>query len=141
GGAVPRSLRVPRERELATDPVVGPVLVEHDLVAGLEGLVPGGEGLRRLPAELGIATLHQVEAVVVEAEPDVEPVLLDAVPSSFVAAARALSAQAPPELVNGHLEALAPLRGGGELVCRGQGACAATEDGDLRPAVTHGCPA
>ena len=54
-------------------------LHERRLVGSLEGLLERGQGRARRPAQLLVHATHLPERVVVEAEPVVEPVLLDAV--------------------------------------------------------------
>ena len=106
-------------------------VVEDELVTALEGVVEARERSARRPSELLVGVAHQPERVVVEAEPDVQPVLLDPVGVCGVAAARALAAEAPAELVDRHLEALAQLRRGGQLEGGGHAADATAEHGHL----------
>src|SRR6185369_3001830 len=63
-----------------------------------EGLAPIGEAARGgIAAELAVAFAQQPKGVLVEAHPDVKPVLLD--PAGGAASGSALAAEAPPELV------------------------------------------
>ncbi len=128
---------VAREGEGEGLPAVALAVVEDDLVAALEGVVEGGEGGAGRAGELGIGVAHEAEGVVVEAEPDVEAVLLDAVGDFRVATAGALAAVAPAELVDGDVVALAQLLRGGQLEGRGHPSDATAEDCDLRAPV--GC--
>ena len=59
----------------------------------------GAAGSVRRPVELGVALAQQPEGVLVVAEPQVQPVLLD--PAVRTAAARSLAAEAPAPLVDG----------------------------------------
>ena len=101
----------------------------------MEGLVERGERLARRAPELLVGISHQPERVVVEAKPDVQAVLLDAVALGGVASARALAPEPPAELVDGDLEALAQRGCGGELEGGAQAADPAAEHGHL-----HGSP-
>ena len=58
-------------------PAVALTVVEHEPVAGLEGVVDGRQRRAGLASELLVGVAHQPEGVVVEAEPDVQAVLLD----------------------------------------------------------------
>ena len=109
-------------------PAVALAVVQDELVAGLERVVEARERGAGLAAELRVGVAHQPEGVVVEAEPDVQPVLLDPVRVSRVAAARPLAAEPPAELVDGDRVACAQLRGGGQLESRGEAADAAAQD-------------
>ncbi len=107
--------RARRERAGARDPAALPVLVDDDVVARLEGRVPRRQRRLGRAPELLVALLHRVERVVVEAEPDVQAVLEDAVGHRALAAARALAAEPPAGLVDGDLVAVAQLGRGGQL--------------------------
>ena len=123
--------RVARRLEAEALPAVLVGVVEDDLVAGLEGLVPGGERLAGLALELLVGAPHDPEGVLVEAEPDVQPVLLDPHVVVGVAPAGALAAEAPAELVDGDVVLLAELLGARQLIGGDDGGNASAEDGDL----------
>ena len=112
-------------------PAVALAVVEDEPVAGLERVVEARERGAGLAAELRVRVAHQPEGVVVEAEPDMQPVLLDPVRVSRVAAARPLAAEPPSELVDGDRVARAQLRGRCQLESRGESADAAAQDGYL----------
>src|SRR6185503_8402635 len=117
-------------------PVAEPIH-DGDVGGRCEGVLPGGDRTPPgLAPELGVALAHQLEGVLVEPHPDVQPVLLDAV--SGTAARRTLAAEAPADLVDRDLEASFE-RGAGELEGGGHGGAAAADDGDLRGPDHAGC--
>ena len=126
----PRNAVVVRELEVPWDPaVVFGVVAEDDLVGGMEGVAPGAQRGIGGPIELFVDAADDIEGVFVEAEPDVEAVLLDPLcPGDISPPAGALAAQPPAELVDGDVVALAQLWRRGELEGRGQAACSATKD-------------
>ena len=70
--------------------------------------------------ELRVALLHERQRVVVEAEPDVQPVLLDALVTIAVAPARPLPTEPPAVLDNGDVEGRPQRRGAREGMGGGQ---------------------
>jgi hypothetical protein len=87
------------------------LLIERYVVAALKGnhppVIPDRE------ARLLIGTSQHTERVVVEPEPDVQAVLVDALtttPGMRRSPARPLTPQLPPALVNRHVKAGAPRR-------------------------------
>ncbi|OLE36556.1 MAG: hypothetical protein AUG48_07010 [Actinobacteria bacterium 13_1_20CM_3_68_9] len=116
-----QSARIPRPQEVRRDveaermPAVVLSVVKNETITALEGILEGRQRRAARPAELLVGVAHEPERVVVEAEPDVKPVLLDPGASRLVAAARALAAEPPTGLVDGDREALAKLRSRSEL--------------------------
>ena len=129
--AVAGAQEVARAVEGMAVPAVALAVVEDQPVAGLERVVEARERGAGLAAQLRVGVAHQPEGVVVEAEPDMQPVLLDPVRASRVAAARPLAAEPPSELVDGDRVARAQLRGRCQLESRGEAADAAAQDGYL----------
>jgi hypothetical protein len=92
----------------------------------LEGVPPAGDGHPlRIAIELRVAIAHQPKRIFVEAEPDVQSVLLDA--PGRTAARGTLAAQSKALLVNGHLVAPFEL-GAGQLEGGGHRGATATDD-------------
>ena len=117
------------------------VLIEEDeIVAAGERLLPGGQRRLRIPTELGVGPLHQVERVVVEAEEHVQTMLFDALVLLDVATARGLATQSPSRRVHGDLVTGTQLFCGGEFERRGDGSGATTEDSNTRGRSCHRCP-
>src|SRR5512132_2344191 len=92
-------LREPRH------PAAPPRLLHDEQARPLEGVLDRADRARRVARELVVALAQQPEGVVVEAQPDVQAVLLDALMRA--APAGALAAESPAELVDG--DALVPL--------------------------------
>jgi hypothetical protein len=108
------------------DPLVPPRLEQDQAVERVETVV---QLAQRAFLQLAIAAVHQPEGVLVEAEPDVQAVLLDA--PFGRPAARALAAQAPAALVDRDGVAVAQLLRGGQLERRGQSRGPAAEHGHI----------
>ena len=105
------------------------VAVGHaDEIVFLERIFPGRDPAIGIPVEFLVTLPQKPERVFVKAEPDVQPVLFDAVGGT--AARRALAAQPPAELIDGDVEA-ALVFGAAELERGGHGGAAATDHGDL----------
>src|ERR1700689_613567 len=119
-------------------------IVEDHLVTALEGVLQRGERMRGRSLELCVGFAHYAKGVFVEAEPDMQTVLLDALAlvGVEVAPAGALAPQAPAGLIDGDLEAIAQL-GRGQLEGCGDRGRSAAEHGDLGalgPRVHYPCP-
>ena len=83
------------------------------------------------PVELLKRRAEHPECTVVEAEPDVQSVLLDSSPLPAVAPARALATESPAALVDGHLEALTQF-GSGQLERRRDRCGSTAKHGNFR---------
>jgi hypothetical protein len=123
----------------AAEPVapLGPgAILEADVGRRLDGVAPGQDRCARVgagPVQLGVALAQEPEGVLVEPEPDVQPVLLD--PAVATAAAGTLAPEPPSSLVDDDaVEAPAPA-GLTEPPRGGEPAHPATEDGDPGTAV------
>jgi hypothetical protein len=123
-------LGVGRELELPGLGAAADVLLEHEVAVRLPGLVPARERRAAGPRELVVHRLHHRERVVVEPEEQVEAVLLDPIGARRVAAARALAAEPPAQLVDRDVVALAPAGRAGQVERGGHRAGAAAEDRD-----------
>ncbi len=110
---------------------------EEQVVERLERLLDGGERRVRLAQperrHLLVAVAHQPEGVLVEAAPDMQPMLEDAVALALLAAARALAAEPPAHLVDGHLMRLAQLWIAHDRIGGGDCSHPAADDRDLLP--------
>ena len=100
------------------------VLQEQVRVRADEGALHGGQRVVGRTSQLVVHLAHHPKRVVVEAEPDVEPVLLDAAMLEQVAATGSLAAETPPQLVDGHVVAARR-----EFKRRGEGAQSSTQNG------------
>ena len=121
--------------EGAQDPAALPLLAEHDLRHGHEVVL---DTVRRV--QLGVRAPHQAERVLVEPEPDVQAVLLDAVAFLGVAAARPLAPEPVAQRVDRHLVALPQLGRGRQLERRRQTGDTAAQDRHARRLAVHGAP-
>src|ERR1044071_1703883 len=90
----------------------------------LERVLPRRQRLMRIAIQLAIHGAHHPKRVRVEAHPDVQAVLFDAIAGVGIAAARALAAETPAELIDGDVVMRREPIGGGHR------AGAATEDCD-----------
>src|SRR5262245_47184135 len=112
---------VDREQDWPVTRRARDVLLEGPDAAARERLLDAAEGpIRgRAPLQGREQTVHHAERVLVEPEPDMESVLLDALAALVVASAGTLAAQAPSHLVDGDVVLVAPARPGlGEPVHR-----------------------
>jgi hypothetical protein len=75
--------------------------------------------------------LHHVQAVRVHVPEEMDAVLLDALAGLAIPAARALPAEPPPELVDGHVVPLLPALLRGQMEGRGEARRPASEDVDV----------
>src|SRR5207248_8092378 len=94
-----RRVRVRREIEVMRHPAAAIVLVLHAFAVRLEGVAPRCQRRAGFSPELLVAAAHDPECVVVEAEPDVQAVLLDPLPERSISPACTLAAQPPTERV------------------------------------------
>ncbi len=115
---------------------VRPLVRQRHMAVGEEGVAPVGDrAVGGVAPELLVALAHQPEGVLVVAQPEMQPVLLDAV--GRAAAGGPLAAQ-PPALLVDRDPVAAPVLGPGELEGGGDPRAAAADDGDLdRPAAAH----
>jgi hypothetical protein len=138
--------RVPRPIVVVVEEIRHPqapraavVICDRELVQGTdavrdvrEGQVPARIALVCTAVELAMTAVEQPERVLIEAEPDVQAVLLD--PLMGTASARALAPEAPPLLVEGdRLVVLLPVLPVGQLQGGGDAAGAPAEDRDPGP--------
>src|SRR5262245_54736358 len=112
-------------------PLAALAVVEHEPIATLEGLLERRQRMLGSPIELPQRRPDHLEGVVVEAEPYVQSVLLDASSLFAVAPARTLATESPAALVDGDLEALAQF-GSGQLECRPDRRRPAAQYGNFR---------
>src|SRR5829696_8627506 len=65
------------ELDRKVKPLILESLLEDDEAVWLEGIVPGRQRSAYWPSQLVVAAANEPERVVVEAEPDMQPVFLD----------------------------------------------------------------
>src|SRR5829696_1971493 len=97
----PRCRIIGRKGERPVLPLPVDVLVDDPQAVLLERRVPGGQWRACGPPELLVDLANQLERVLIEADPDVESVLLN--PIKLSTATCALAAESPTELVYGDL--------------------------------------
>src|SRR5262249_10267350 len=108
---------------------------QRDVVLGRPRVTPVAERAALVALrQFLVALAHHPEGVVVEAQPDMQAVLLDA--SMVAAAGRALAAEAPALLIDGDLVAAAVF-GVGKLPGRRHGGAASSDHGDLHRSAFH----
>ena len=112
-------------------PLAVDLLGQRDEVLLGERVAPGGQRRAGRAVEQLVGATDRLERVVVEAEPDVQAVLLDALPHRRIAPAGALAAEAPALLVHGDLAAVLPAGLVGQPERRRHRGDAAADDGDL----------
>ena len=119
-----------RKFQRPVQPLAIHLLTQVDEVVALEGVVPMGQRRAGWAAEFGVHGAHHREGVVVPAHPDVQAVFFDAV--MLAAAAGALAAQAPAQLIDGDgLVAAAPVCGVRQRIGGSQRRRAAAQDHEL----------
>jgi hypothetical protein len=126
-----RAVRVWRPAQGEAAPAAVLAVVEDDLVAALEGVLERCERVIARAAQLFVGGAHDAEGVVIEAEPQMQPVLLDAAAGCETAPACALPAQPPSKLIDGNVEALTQRLTRRELERRRYSCRPAAEHGDL----------
>src|SRR6185437_2052642 len=77
----------------------------------LERVTPRCQRRAAWAVQRGIGLAHHAERVLIEAEPDMKPMLLDPLSTLLVAAARTLAPEPPAELMHGDLVLRAQLLG------------------------------
>ena len=119
----------PGEGDLPRVPATADQLLEDHVVVALERIRPGGQRRAGNPPELCVAVAEQAARILVEAEEQMEAMLLDAIGLRGVAATRPLPSEPPAHLVDDHVERVPPPVGIGELErCRKRGHPAAQDD-------------
>ncbi len=96
-----------------------------------ESLVEGRQGRAGRPVQFLVALPQAVEGIVVEAEPDMDAMFLDALVVGRLASAGPLAAETPALLVQGDLVTVLPVGLTSKTKGGGDGGHAAAQDGDL----------